>query len=223
MFTSQMEDVREIAQEREFRTISGSYKGTEVTIISVGIGAPSAVLVLEELWELGVKVVLRAGTGMSLGIPLGDFILVQAATRHEGTSTSYLPMEFPAVPDVDLFLHFYGTLKAENASVSSGVILTSDGFYTHMFRHAVPGRKPERPETTLIQEYERYGIVSADMETSALYIAGQVLGLQCLTLLVATVDGYEQRMLESNVRQEKERELVHLALEGIHQYASKEK
>jgi len=225
MFASQMQDVSEVASEREFRTLSGAYKGTPISVISVGIGAPSAVLVLEELWELGVKVVLRAGTGMSLGVPLGDFILAQAATRNEGTSPSYLPMPFPAVPDGDLFLHFHAVLTQEKAPLSSGVILTSDGFYTHMFRHAVDGKKPERPETILIQEYDRYGIISADMETSALYIAGQYLGLKCLTLLVATVDGYEQRMLEAETRKAKEHELARLALEGMHQYAlrSKEK
>jgi len=221
MFASQMQDIREVASEREFRTLSGAYKGSPVSVISVGIGAPSAVLVLEELWELGVKVVLRAGTGMSLGVPLGDFILAQAATRNEGTSASYLPMPFPAVPDVDLFLHFHDVLQAEKAPLSSGVILTSDGFYTDMFRHAIEGKQPRRPEKTLIQDYDQFGIVSADMETSALYIAGQYLGIKCLTILVATVDGYEQRMLEAELRKTKELELARLALEGIHQYASR--
>lgn len=221
LFAEQMTQVREAANEREFRTITGEYKGQPVSVITVGIGAPAAVLVLEELWELGVKVVVRAGTGMSLGVPLGNFILVQAAARHEGVSQAYLPLNFPAVPDMDLFHSFFHTLKEEKAPLSAGVILTSDSFYTDLFSHSIPERQPARPRQTLLQQYAAAGVISADMETSALYIAAQYLGLRCLTLLVATVDGLEQRMLENQERQRKERELARLALEGITRYSEK--
>lgn len=217
-FAEIMQNARIVAHEREYKTITGTYKGIPVTVVTVGIGAPTAVLVLEELWELGVKVVVRAGTGMSLGIPLGDFILVQAATRNEGTSPTYLPMNYPAVPNFDLFQSYYQTLKQEKAPVSSGVILTSDGFYTDLFRHEVEGRGRQRPAKTLLDEYGEHGIISADMETSALYIAGQYLGVKCLTLLVTTVDGRKQHMLEAGIRLQKEKELARLALEGLHQY-----
>ncbi len=78
-----------------------------------------------------------------------------------------------------------------------------------------------RPQHTLLQQYAAAGVISADMETSALYIAAQYLGLRCLTLLVATVDGLQQRMLENQERQLKERELARLALEGITRYTEK--
>jgi uridine phosphorylase len=221
LFAEQMTGVREAANEREFRTITGEYKGQRVSVITVGIGAPAAVLVLEELWELGVRVVVRAGTGMSLGIPLGNFILVQAAARHEGVSAAYLPLNFPAVPDIDLFHSFFHTLKDEKAPLSAGVILTSDSFYTDLFSHAIEGRLPSRPHQTLLQQYAAAGVISADMETSALYVAAKHLGLRCVTLLVATVDGIQQRMLDGGERQSKERELARLALEGITRYSEK--
>ncbi len=221
LFAEQMSNVREVANEREFRTISGEYQSQPVSVITVGIGAPAAVLVLEELWELGVRIVVRAGTGMSLGIPLGNFILVQAAVRHEGVSMAYLPLNFPAVPDMDLFHSFFHTLKEEKAPLSAGIVLTSDSFYTDLFSHSIENRRPARPQQTLLQQYASAGVISADMETSALYIAAQYLGIRCLTLLVATVDGIEQRMLENSQRQAKERELAHLALEGITRYTEK--
>jgi uridine phosphorylase len=221
LFAEQMANVREVANEREFRTITGEYKGQSVSVITVGIGAPAAVLVLEELWELGVQVVVRAGTGMSLGIPLGNFVLVQAAARHEGVSAAYLPLNFPAVPDMDLFHSFFHTLKEEKAPLSAGVILTSDSFYTDLLSHSLPDRQPPRSQQTLLQQYAAVGVISADMETSALYVAAKYLGLRCVTLLVATVDGAQSRMLDDGERQSKERELARLALEGITRYAEK--
>ena len=69
-----------------------------------------------------------------------------------------------------------------------------------------------------MDEYLNYGIISADMETSALYIAGKYLGVKCLTLLVTTVDGVKQKKLAVTRRLEKERELARLALLGIHHF-----
>jgi hypothetical protein len=43
-----------------------------------------------------------------------------------------------------------------------------------------------------------------------------------LTLLLATVDGFELRSLEEKERQNKERELARLALEGITRYKEEE-
>lgn len=223
LFMDQMNEVKEVAFEREFKTVTGFFKGTEITIVTVGISAPSIALVLEELWELGVKAVVRAGTGLGLGVTLGDFILVQAATRNEGTSISYMPINFPAVPAIDLFNCFNEMLKKEDASFTSGVVFTSDGFYTEMFNHHIEGKQPPRSDKVLLEQYLKYGIISADMETSALYIAGQYLGIKCLTLLVTTVDGFEQEMLEKNARAKKEKELARLALEGMHQFAKIQK
>jgi len=222
LFSEHMGNVREVANEREFCTIQGVYNGQSVSVITVGIGAPAAVLVLEELWELGARIVVRAGTGMSVGIPLGNFILVQAAVRHEGVSQSYLPLNFPAVADIDLFHSFLHTLKEEKVAVAAGVILTSDSFYTDLFSHSIQNRHPIRQQQTLLQRYAEAGIISADMETSALYIAAQYLGIRCLTLLLATVDGFELRSLEEKERQNKERELARLALEGITRYKEEE-
>ncbi|MEM3658400.1 MAG: nucleoside phosphorylase [Candidatus Hadarchaeum sp.] len=222
LFAQAMERAQEMANEREFKTITGTYKNVPISVISVGIGAPAALIALEELWELGANVVVRAGTGMSWGIPLGNFILVQAAARFEGISKDYLPLNFPAVPNMDLFQSFYEMLRRENAPLSCGVILTSDNFYTDLFPHHIEGKQPSRPSNTLLQQYAPFGIISADMETAALYIAAQYLGIKCLSLLVATVDGVYKQALDNEERIQKERELARLTLEGIYHHVLRE-
>ncbi|MDT8899432.1 nucleoside phosphorylase [Thermanaerothrix sp. 4228-RoL] len=218
IFAQLMEHAQEIAHEREFKTITGTYKNVPVSVIAVGIGAPAALIALEELWELGVEVVVRAGTGMSWGVPLGNFILVQAAARNEGISKDYLPLNFPAVPNIELFQTFYETLRREGAPLSCGIILTSDSFYTDLFPHHVEGKHPPRPSKTLLEQYAPFGLISADMETAALYIAAQYLGIKSLSLLLATVDGIHKQMLDNDKRIQKEQELARLTLEGIHHY-----
>lgn len=40
---------------REFNTYTGTYKGVEITVTSTGIGAPSAAIAMEEMYESGMR------------------------------------------------------------------------------------------------------------------------------------------------------------------------
>ena len=220
MFAEQMDQAQVVAQDREFTTLTGNYQGVRVSVVSVGIGAPSAAIVLEELWELGVKVVVRAGTALALNVPAGHLILANGAIRYEGTSPTYLPLEFPAVCDPGLLSAFEKTLKEQNAPFAVGILATSDGFYTHLFEHSVPCQEPEVRPATRLGELTKWGVLGADMETSAIYVIGHYLGLKTLSLLVSTVDGSTSTMLEADIRAEKEKQLAYLALQGLRHYAS---
>ena len=220
MFAEQMDESQIVAQDREFTTLTGNYQGVRISVVSVGIGAPSAAIVLEELWELGVKVVVRAGTALALNVPAGHFILANGAIRYEGTSPTYLPLEFPAVCDPGLLSAFENTLKKQNAPFATGILATSDGFYTHLFEHRVTGREPKVRPATRLAELTEWGVLGADMETAAIYVIGHYLGLKTLSLLVSTVDGSTSTMLEADIRAEKEKQLAYLALQGLRQYAS---
>ena len=58
VFAGHMSAAQIVAQDREFTTLTGEYKGARISVVSVGIGAPSVAIVLEELWELGARVVV---------------------------------------------------------------------------------------------------------------------------------------------------------------------
>ena len=218
MFAAQMQEAAILAQDREFTTLTGTFQGTRISVVSVGIGAPSAAIVLEELWELGVKVVVRAGTALALNVPTGHYILASGAIRYEGVSPTYLPLEFPAVADAGLLSSFEYTLKEAQAPFATGILATSDGFYTHLFEHHVPEREPLKRPQTRLAELSAWGALGADMETSAIYVIGHYLGLKTLSLLVSTVDGRTSTMLEADIRGEKEKQLANLALNGLHQF-----
>jgi len=221
LFAAELASARVIAQEREFTTLTGTYQGLPVSVVSIGIGAPAAAIAMEELWELGARVVVRAGTAMALNVALGDLVLAQGAARFEGVSTTYLPLEFPALADADLFFAFREVLDEAHVPYRAGLIATSDGFYTHLFHHALPGRAPCRNDATLIERLIEYGVLGADMETSAIYTIGRFLGMKCVSLCVATVDGRTRAMMEPAHRTEKEEQLVRLVLKGLHAFAQR--
>jgi len=221
LFAKELSGTRVVAQEREFTTLTGRYQGLPVSVISIGIGAPAAAIAMEELWELGARVVVRAGTVMALNVALGDFVLAQGAVRFEGISTTYLPLEFPALADADLFFAFRQVLDEVQVRYHAGLVATSDGFYTQLFHHALPNRKPRRDDATLIERLIEQGVLGADMETSAIYTIGQFLGIKCVSLCVATVDGRTQTIMEPALRAEKEKQLVRLVLKGLYAFSQR--
>jgi len=100
------DEAKKIAFNREFLTYTGKYKGIEVSATSTGIGGPSTAIAVEELVNIGAKVLIRVGTCGSLRevIKIGDIIIPIAAMKQDGTSKDYLPVEFPAVADLEVIL-----------------------------------------------------------------------------------------------------------------------
>ena len=128
-----LESPKKIAFLREFNTYTGMYKGSKVTVTSTGIGAPSAAIAREEMYEAGMEVAVRMGTVMSLkDDTLGDFMIPVAAMRREGTSQSYVDLSYPAVADVELLNIMNETVKSMNKKYHNGINCTMDGFYTRM-------------------------------------------------------------------------------------------
>ena len=85
---AQLESVRELAYNREFRSLTGTYKGVPVLAVSTGIGGSSAGICVEELHNIGADTFIRVGTcgGIELDVRSGDVVVATGAIRFEHTS-----------------------------------------------------------------------------------------------------------------------------------------
>ena len=81
----QLEGVRELAYNREFRSLTGTYRGVPILAVSTGIGGSSAGICVEELHNIGVEAAIRIGScgALQKGIGLGDLILGCGAIRDD--------------------------------------------------------------------------------------------------------------------------------------------
>ena len=72
---------KEIAFNREYKTVTGTYKGRPVSVTSTGIGCPSAAIAIEELANIGAKTLVRIGTSgaMQEHTRIGDFVIANGA------------------------------------------------------------------------------------------------------------------------------------------------
>jgi uridine phosphorylase len=193
-----LENAKEVANNREFLTYRGKYKGVDITVTSTGIGYPSAAIAVEELANLGAKVFIRIGTCGALrkGIKTGDLIIPFAAIRAEGTSKEYIPLEFPAVVDPEVFHALVDSAKKQKFKFFTGINRTHDAFYEHINNFIKWGDiyLDERMQNW------RYPLVSSEMECAIVFLLPLLRGLRAgCVLTVNTPEPLDEVVKDPNM------------------------
>ncbi len=168
------EDPVLIADNREYVTYTGMLDGVRVSVTSTGIGGPSASIAMEELVKCGADTFVRIGTcgGMDIEVKGGDVVVATGAIRMEGTSKEYAPIEFPAVPDLDVTNSLVTACKKLGVTYHAGVVQCKDAFYGQHNPELMP------VSFELLQKWDawlRMGCKASEMESAALFIVGQFL------------------------------------------------
>ena len=172
------DDPAHIQTNREYVTYTGTLLGEKVSVVSTGIGGPSAAIAMEELCNLGADTFVRVGTcgGIKLEVQSGDVVIATGAVRMEGTSREYAPIEFPAVPHYQVFTALVEAADSLQVPWKTGVVQCKDSFYG---QHS-PGRMPVSYELQAKWEaWKRLGVLASEMESAALFTVAAARGVRC--------------------------------------------
>jgi len=86
-----LDESRLVAEKRGFTTYEGKYEGVPVLISSTGMGTGSAAIAIEELGELGINRMIRAGTcGAYLKDARPGDIIIPTKALIDGPALRYL-------------------------------------------------------------------------------------------------------------------------------------
>ena len=215
VFENLLTDVKKIAFAREFNTLTGYYKGVRVTATSTGIGAPSAAIAMEEMYECGMEVGIRMGTVMSLDDNLvGDFLIPLGSMRRESTSDCYVEKSYPAIADFELVQALNKAVVLNGCRYYNGVHCTMDGYYTDMKTSRFADEKGINPDKTM-HELAGMKVIGVDMESSAMLVVGRLMGIKTGVITLATVSQNLNRMLEDQERTRMEELLCKVTLDAI--------
>ena len=174
-----LDEAYELARNREYVSIGGTYHGVPVTVMSHGVGGPGAGVAFEELCRGGARRIIRAGTagGLQPDVSDGAVVVATAAVREDGLTDFLVPPGFPAVPDARLTVALEGA--AHSAGVGDrlrrGVVYSNAAFYTH---DVLGGR---------LELWQRAGCVAVEMEAAALFVIAGLHGVAAAAVLA--VDG----------------------------------
>ena len=164
-----------VASNREYNTYTGTLDGVKVSVTSTGIGCPSAAIALEELVRVGADTFIRVGTSGHIqpDSVSGELAIISAAIRDEGTSKHYMPIEFPAVCNIEIVQSMRRAVTRLGLRHQVGISHSKDSYYGEV--------EPERsalPEelADLWRAWTIGGAICSEMELSTICIVSSILG-----------------------------------------------
>lgn len=182
-----LRNAKKVAQNREYTTYTGKLDDITVSVTSTGIGCPSAAICIEELIRIGADTFIRVGTAGSLqkDVGLGDLVISTGAIREEGTTRQYVPLSFPAVPDLDVTMALREAAHKLGYKSHAGICHCKDAFYSE----GEPGVPQREYNEYMWKTWERANVLATSMEDAAIYVisyirrvrAGEVLAIIGLT------------------------------------------
>lgn len=148
--------------------------GIEFGIVGSAVGAAFAVLIAEELFASGCRLLISMTSAGQLAPlrPPPYFILIDRALRDEGTSYHYLaPSEFSTAND-GLLTTLQDAFSGLHVSVLRGATWTTDA--------------PFRETAETIAVMQKKGLLAVEMEAAALYAFAEARGKPVLCLAHVT-------------------------------------
>jgi uridine phosphorylase len=148
--------------------------GTEYGIIPYVVGASFAVLVAEELFVSGCRLLISMTSAGQI-VPMGEppyFVLIERALRDEGTSYHYLPPSLYSHINPALIADFGDAYKNASVHVLYGATWTTDA--------------PFRETEGAIEYARSEGILGVEMEAAALYAFAQAKGVNVICFALIT-------------------------------------
>ncbi len=173
MIASFLDDAKLVAHHREYVTYTGSLCGVPVSVTSTGIGAPSAAIAIEELIAVGADTFIRIGTAGMIQdyFDLNDCIIATGAVRDEGTTRQYIPLQYPAVADVDIVHALRKAAKTCKKTAHVGIIQSKDSFYGETEPELCPNEFMLKDEW---QNWKRGNVLASEMEAAALFVVASI-------------------------------------------------
>lgn len=209
-----LESPEKKAENREYVTYTGMLMGEKVSVVSTGIGGPSAAIALEELAHCGADTFIRVGTsgGMQKDVLGGDAVIAAGAVRQEGTSREYAPIEYPAVADYRIVRAL--ALAAENMGMRHhiGVVQCKDSFYGQHEPDSMPVAAALKE---MWRAWIQCGALASEMESAALFVAGQVRRLRVGTILLVVGNQTRRELGLEDIQCHDTQGVTRLAVEAI--------
>lgn len=203
LIAAHLSDAKHVATNREYVTYTGYLDGVKVSVCSTGIGCPSTAIAVEELHRSGADTFIRVGTsgGIQPGTKSNDLAIVTGAIRHEGTTTHYMPIEFPAVCDLQIVQAMRTAVTNLGMRYMVGISHSKDSYYGEV---EPQGSANSRELIDLWRAWQIGGAICSEMEISTICVLSSMLKARAGGIMAmhgegefGTLDGLIKAAIES--------------------------
>lgn len=167
---TRLESIELERRNREFASVTGTYKGLRVSIVSTGIGTDNVEIVLAEILAITERpTFIRVGSCGALQpeIKAGDLCIAAGAVRLETTTSWFVSDGYPAVADYEAVVALVEAASRLGHPYHVGITATSPGFFGAQGRPIpqLPIRYPD-----LAADMARQRVMNFEMEASAVLV-----------------------------------------------------
>ena len=214
-FVNRLDSVELERRNREFSTVTGTYKGVRVTVMSTGIGADNIEIAVTEILAVTDRpTFVRVGSCGALQpeMALGDLVISTGAVRLETTTAWYVHEGWPAIADGEVVLALTEAASRLGHPFHVGITATAPGFFGPQGRPIaqLPIRYPD-----FAAEMARQRVLNFEMEASALLtfasLAGCRAGVVCAVYAQRTTGAF----VEGEIKERAEAACVETGLEAL--------
>lgn len=165
-----LDDIELERRHREFASVTGTYRGQRVSIVSTGIGTDNVEIVIAEILAITERpTFIRVGSCGALQpeMNLGDLVITTGAVRLETTTSWFVHDGYPAVAHHEAVVALIEAAERLGKPYHVGVTATAPGFFGAQGRPIpqLPIRYPE-----LAEDMARQRVLNFEMEASALLV-----------------------------------------------------
>jgi uridine phosphorylase len=202
-------------QHREFRSVTGTYKGLRVSVVSTGIGTDNVEIVVAEILAITQKpTFIRIGSCGVLRpeIGLGELVISSGAVRLEATSAYFVHDGYPAVANYQAVAALVEAANRKGTKAHVGITATAPGFYGAQGRPIpqLPIRYPN-----LAEEMAAQGVINFEMEASALLVLAGLAGCRAGVVCTAYAQRTTGKFVQGEQRTAAERACIEVGLEAL--------
>ncbi len=202
-------------RHREFATVTGTYRGQRISIVSTGIGTDNVEIVIAEVLAITERpTFIRVGSCGALqpGIELGDLVISTGAVRLETTTSWYVHDGYPAVAHHEAVVALIEAAARLGHRAHIGITATAPGFFGPQGRPIpqLPIRFPD-----LAEEMARQRVVNFEMEASAVLTLAGLGGCRAGVVCAVYAQRHDGTFVEGDEKDRAEAACVDTGLESL--------
>ncbi|WP_343154201.1 purine-nucleoside phosphorylase [Buchnera aphidicola] len=197
-----LNNFKQINTTRLMLAYTGYYKNKKISIMSHGIGIPSAALYVRELiTEYNVKKIIRIGTCGAVrdDINLRDIVIgLGASTDSKFNRIRFYNHDYAAISDFHITYQAFLAARQMKVKIHIGNFFTTDSFYT---------------DQDMLKILNKYNIVGIDMETAGIYSVASEFRAQALSICTVSDHILKKESVSSSDRESSFNDMIVLSLE----------
>lgn len=192
--------------------------GRRIIAATSGMGAPSLSIVVNELYEVGIRQIIRVGTCGSIqdDVKAGSVVITRAALSRQGAANDIAPVEYPAAANPFLTLALVEAARKLKVEWHIGITASVDTFYEGQERVDSSANKHLlRSLKGITEEYRRLNVLNYEMEAGTLFKMASVYGFAagCICAVIANRTASEHVVHEA--KKKAEEDAIRVALRAV--------